>query len=51
MEFVPIALGCGHLIDRPALFEIHPDGSDISRAECPDGCGMQPFVVDPVDEG
>lgn len=47
MEFVPLALACGHLLEGFAQFEA--GGGEPPVVECPRGCGMQPFVADPFD--
>jgi hypothetical protein len=57
IEFVPIALGCGHVVtdewpmitwdleDTGEAFGPAPGSS--SRIECPSGCGLQTWVKDP----
>ena len=42
----PVALGCGHLLQGPAMYEMPAQGSgDPERVECPEGCGMVEFVL------
>lgn len=43
MEFVPVALSCGHLIEGIAHFDTGPP----PRVECQQGCGWQTFVIEP----
>jgi hypothetical protein len=48
MEFVPIALACGHVVTDWAWFEAPAVGSaEPARVECPEGCGFVEFVVEP----
>lgn len=45
MEWIPVALGCGHLLQGPAWFE--SGGGKPTLVECPEGCGMVEFVLPP----
>ena len=45
MEFIPVALACGHLLQEAAWFEA--GGGEPTRVECPEGCGMVEFVLPP----
>jgi hypothetical protein len=45
MEFIPIALACGHILRGPAIFEMYP--GEPTLIECPEGCGMVEFVIEP----
>lgn len=47
MEFIPIALSCGHLLQGPAMFEMRPGQETL--IECPEGCGMVRFVIEKGD--
>ncbi len=43
MEFVPVILTCGHVIQGQAHFDTGPP----SRVECQEGCGWQEYVIEP----
>ena len=45
LNFVPLALACGHLVQDVALFEA--GGGKPTTVECPEGCGMVAFVSEP----
>lgn len=50
MTFVPAALACGHLLAGPGWYDVPAVGEhDVVRVDCPEGCGFQPFVVEPHD--
>jgi hypothetical protein len=53
MQYVPIALACGHLITGIAHFDYDPDREpeETTLVECEEGCGLQRFVVDPDAKG
>lgn len=59
MEFVPLALACGHLVVSPATFRFATPTEDTldawasspaSEVECPEGCGWQAWVAEPTPE-
>lgn len=52
MEFVPIALACGHVTSGFVSFRrmVGPGEDGLSRIECPDGCGWQTWIADPISD-
>ena len=44
--FIPVALSCGHVLQEPTSFEI--GGGRPATLECPEGCGMVEFVIEPA---
>lgn len=45
MDWVPVALACGHVVHGAACYMITDSGSFV---ECPQGCGWQTYVIDPT---
>jgi hypothetical protein len=51
VEFVPLALACGHIAEGWLKFELAE--GEPPRVQCPEGCGLVGFVAEPgdLDEG
>lgn len=49
MEWIPVALACGHLVEGQAWYEV--GGGKPPLVECPEGCGMVEFVLPPDVQG
>ena len=49
--WVPVALACGHVLQGAAWYEIPARHSgEAALVECPEGCGMVEYVVEPEME-
>jgi hypothetical protein len=45
MDFVPLALGCGHHAEGMQHFRFDPEKP--TEVLCPEGCGWQRYVIEP----
>lgn len=50
LEYVPVALRCGHLVDGPAWYDVDPKRIPVRLVDCPKGCGFVEYVCEPIEQ-